>query len=231
MAARKNRTPPKATTNGALWRVAVHEAAHAVAAHALGIPLGSVTIAPGATTDGDGYAGRTELRQSPREIQRAVDENCDVEEDSDEGSREKKRLTFCIANMQVSFAGMVAEELFFGAADESGLAGDYDAINSCAEVVCQPDPQELDEKKLDAPPGATYEECLNLAREKVKSLSKWEEDYFKDWVQHRTRKLLRNRRHVVEALARSLLAEKTLSATSISAVIIESLHAPQRGAW
>lgn len=225
MAARKRGTPHKPKQNDPLWRVAVHEAGHAVAAHAVGVPVGDVTIIPGATTNGDGYAGRTSLNHSPHHVRRALDELYDLESDSGDGSRDNETFAFVVKSMQVSFAGMVAEELFFGEAEEAGLGPDYAAINMCAEVVCQPDRQEAEEKTVDAPPGATYEECLRLAQEKVKTQPKWEEDYFKDWVKHRTRKLLRNRREVVDALAVKLIAKGQLSAQETRRVITSPLAA------
>ena len=225
MAARRKRTaarPKKKNNNkAALWRVAVHEAGHAIVAHALGLRVGDMTIVPGVTVHGDGYAGFTGLAHDPNEVLRAIDEYYDLENDSDD--REANTFFFLMKNMQVSFAGMVAEELFFDGADDSGLGPDYEAINSYAEVVCQPDPQEFEEMRLDAPPAATHEERLQLAQEKLKTLPKWEEDYFKDWIRHRTRKLLRNRRELVEALAGGLLVKGHLSAEEITQVITSAI--------
>lgn len=164
------------------WRVAVHEAGHAVVAHALGVQVGDVTIEPGVTKHGDKYAGLTLMNYDACALLRGLDEYYDADADEDDGAREEEMLQFQIKSMQVSFGGKLAEELFFGAAEDAGFGPDLESINDLAERVCPPDPQELDEKKVDAPPRATYEECLKLAQEKLATVPKWEEDYFKETV-------------------------------------------------
>ena len=80
--ARTNRSKaPQQRDADDTWRVAVHEAAHAVVAHVLDVPLGAVSIVPGRTLFGDGYAGISNLAIAPEEVSRVMDDYSEIDGD------------------------------------------------------------------------------------------------------------------------------------------------------
>lgn len=205
------------------WRVAIHEAGHAVAAHALGVPLGEITIVPGRTGEGAHYAGLTNLNHGEHQVRRALDEYYDCDGDDDDG-READTLAFVSKSIQVSYAGKIAEELFFGDGDPSSWEHDFSSIHRCAERVCPPDAQEIAETSIAISPDATYEGCLDVAREKAASTPLHEVDHFKSWLECRTRKLVHGRRRAVEAVARCLLVERRLSPADTTNAILTAMR-------
>jgi hypothetical protein len=206
--------PPKGCS-ARTWRTAVHEAGHVVAAHMLGIPLGPVTIVPGKGPDGVAFLGRAKLNVDPHHARRAWDEYYDSEDELGDADAERRRedesLVFFARQIQISFAGMLAEEIFFGAAD-GGLQHDLHSIAMCADRVCPPDAREAAESRFTAPPNATPEEIRALLAEALeRRLAKHETELFQDWLKTRARKLVEHSRREIDAVARALVLRKRLT--------------------
>lgn len=226
MAARKKRLAPKQNKTSR-WRVAVHEAGHAVAAHALGVPIDHVTIAAGVTHNGEDYAGRLELKHDPATLRQAMDDYCDGE--SDDEDREEKTFFLLLKSIKISFAGKLAEEIFFGAAEDSGVQHDLKAINTCAERLCPPDAKEIAERTMPLSLDMSMEEAVSEAIKLMPEMRKQEYEYLLEWIEHSTRKLLRQRRDVVETVALALLERETLTAPEVVKTILDYMRTRWRG--
>ena len=222
MAARKRAVAPKKNKD-CRWRVAVHEAGHAVAAHALGVRIGDVTIVQGTTFDGEGYAGRTRLEYESETLRRSLDGYYDADNDDDDDDREEKTFFLLLKSMKVSFAGMLAEELFFGGAEESGVQQDLEAINTCAERLCPPDSKEVEERGVPISLDMSMEEALSEAIKRMPEVPKQEYEYMVEWLEQSTRKLLRHRQELVEAVALKLLERQTLTGAEVVATILAAM--------
>lgn len=141
---------------------------------------------------------------------------------AEDGVEDDDIIPFAVRHVQVSFGGMIAEELFFGAVDDRTCDGDARAISIFAERICPPDAQEMTEMCIEASEGASEDELPGVATAKLAELPLNEQDYFTQWLEHRTRKLLRNRKHLIEALAQQLLATKQVTAQEVKNIVAEA---------
>lgn len=224
MALRKKKLAPKKNMDGR-WRVAVHEAGHAVAAHTLGIRIDRVTIVGGATADGERYEGFAGFGYDLAALRKALDEYYDAEDDDDDDDREERTFFLLMKSMQVSFGGKVAEELFFGAAEETGITSDLESVNTCADRLCPPDPKEIQERTLSLSLDMGMDAAMAEAIKLLPELPKQEHEFFCEWVEHRVRKLLRNRQDLIEAVASRLLERETLTGGQVVTTILGALKA------
>lgn len=213
-----------ATNRDSLWRIAVHEAGHLVVAYILGIGLDEVVRLQEAHAR-QCVAGEL-LRDYASADELVAVRRCD---DLNDEVFVASRIATITENLQISLAGMVAEELFFGSTSDLSSV-DAEAIQICLAAACHADSDELRHRTVDVPRGATLHEWLILAEQKYATLPKCEADHFRSWALQRTTKLLRARKSVVEAVAEKLMAKEQLSDRAVESIIEVSTRAMHRKA-